>query len=173
MKYLFRKVLILAAILGFCTAPWLQAAPFQEAGGQVVIEAEHFETRAHDPDGRHHWHIVPAEDGLDTFKDFGVTTENGDPALNNPGVIPGARGDAYIQATPASGQGKTTPADVGAPPNVTYLVKIDTPGSYRLWLRYGGLDGNSDVMYAEIVEISASRWSRFHERSLGQSSPRE
>jgi len=42
-------------------------------------------------------------------------------------------------------------------------VRIDgvRPGSYRLWLLWGGLDGSADTMYARITEIASPGWYRY------------
>jgi len=43
-----------------------KAATYLEIGGQVVVEAEHFDTRTVDPADNHHWHIVPDDDNSPT-----------------------------------------------------------------------------------------------------------
>ncbi|MCI0537061.1 MAG: hypothetical protein L0Z50_17740 [Verrucomicrobiales bacterium] len=142
------QLLIAATLLMSWTTQ--AAAPYQESGGRVVIEAEHFSTRSTDTAGTpevvddHHWHIVPDDDGTDPFGD------SGDP------IFISARGDKYIQSLPDSGQIKNEVVDVGTAPYLDYLVQVNTPGQYRLWLRWGGHSGDSDTIYAEVRELKDS-----------------
>ena len=75
-------------VLGAGLASWsTSAAIYQEAGGQVVIEAEHFHERTrhlHAAGDDHHWHVVPSEDGNDFLNDAG------DPPFTSAG------GNAYV-----------------------------------------------------------------------------
>src|SRR5512140_3221322 len=76
---------VLAGI--FTTAAASGAGIFQETGGVVAIEAEHFDSRAAATDG-HTWHVAPTEDGADGMV--------GAPAMSH------ARNGAYIQSLPDS-----------------------------------------------------------------------
>src|SRR4030095_15952194 len=76
----------------------------------------------------------------------------------------------YIKSVPDSaggGQNKTAPGDVGTDPAADYKIQLTTPGTYRLWLRWGGYDGSSDSIYGEIVELrdgpggKVNDWYRF------------
>lgn len=147
----FLNTLLLA--LPLVMAPLLSAAtvPYDEVGGKVVVEAEHFTIKIDDPDG-HHYHIVPDDDGKDSFKDT-----HGNDYLN-------ARGGKYIVALPdtaGGGVNHNNPTQSGGPPSVDYLVNINTPGDYRLWLRWKAYDGSSDSMYAQILEIASPQWYRY------------
>ena len=122
-----------------------RAAVYQEVGGRVVIEAENFHSRTNHPANNHHWHIVPTENGVDEFGDTPAFPDGG---------FPNARGDKYLQLLPDGGFNVTTAANFAGPPWVDYKVFIQTTGRYRLYLRARGYDGNSDSMYAQIVEIS-------------------
>jgi hypothetical protein len=63
----------------------------------------------------------------------------------------------YIQSLPDAGQNKNTDASVvGTEPYVDYKVFIKTAGTYRLYLRFGGWDGASDSIYAQILEFKKS-----------------
>src|SRR5262245_13820837 len=135
-----------------------RAAIYKESGGMVVIEAEHFDKRTTNADDGHHWHIVPDDDGKDELADVG------DPPFDN------ARDGKYIQSLPDSaggGQNKNAPGDVGTDPVADYKVQLTAPGTYRLWLRWGGYDGSSDSIYGEIVELrdgpggKLNDWYRF------------
>ena len=100
----------------------------------------------------HHWHIVPDDDGVDQFGDSVETwgSNGGLPFAN-------ARNNKYLQVFPDSpngGQNKNAANLVGTDAFLTYRVQINAPGTYRLWLRWGGYDGSSDSMYAEIVELN-------------------
>lgn len=75
---------------------------FNEANGVVVMEAENFSDRTADPDG-HHWHIVPQDDGTDSFGD------------THPTDYSNARG-SYLVSLPDGGANKNgSPAVVGTP----------------------------------------------------------
>ena len=111
------------------------AALYLESGGVVAVEAEHVASRTDQPDDPFHgWKIVPAEDP-------------GDQAFVN------ARGNSYLQVLPNTGDNANVPERVQNPPWADYYVEITTPGVYRLWLRWGGYSGDSDSMYAAIVEL--------------------
>src|SRR6266511_922926 len=121
-----------------------RAVTFLEAGGRVVVEAEHFDTRTVAVDN-HHWHVVPGDNGTDFLADSPADT--GVPDYLN------ARG-SYITSLPNAGQNKSGSADlVGTDPVVTYKVQITTPGEYQLWIRWSGYSGDSDSLYAQIVEL--------------------
>ena len=129
----------------------LNAAVYQEIGGQAVIEAEHFDTRTVDTSDNHHWHVVPDDN-----------TNPNDPLKDTPATYSetlwlNARGGKYVQSYPDSaggGQNKNTDTSVvGTDPVLNYKVKIDTTGKYRLYLRFAGYDGSSDSIYAQIVEL--------------------
>lgn len=118
------------------------AAIYKEQGGRVVIEAEHFDKRTNNTTDMHHWAIIPDESGMpDTPADTGF--------LN-------ARGNKYMQSLPDStggGQNNNAAAQVGTDPYMDYKVQISTPGDYRLFVRWGGYDGSSDSLYAQILEL--------------------
>ena len=67
------------------------------------------------------------------------------------------RGDQYMQSLPDSAGGGASHNgsldQVGIDPYLDYRVQITTPGQYRLWLRWGGYDGSSDSMFAQIREL--------------------
>ena len=118
------------------------AAVYQEVGGQVVIEAEHFHSRPMDENNpNQHWHLVPDEDGTDFLGDFG------DPPFTT------ARGDKYMQLLPNGSGNKTSATAIASKPYVEYKVDITTTGTYRLFLRWNGFDGGSDSMYGVIPEL--------------------
>lgn len=121
------------------------AAVFQESGGVVLVEAEHYDSRTNDPDG-HRWQVVPDEGA-------GVRTYTN------------ARNGAYIQSLPDSGQNQNVFGDHEVPPLITYKVRIATAGEYRLWLRWSGFDGSSDSLYASIVEVPSPAWYRYVKNS--------
>src|SRR5438034_155064 len=78
----------------------LNAAVYQEVGGRVAIEAEHFDSRTAETGGaQHHWTIIPTEDP-------GVNLANaGQPFAN-------ARGDKYLQVLPDAGINQNTGPEV-------------------------------------------------------------
>jgi hypothetical protein len=140
-----------AASLLAATMFWSQAAPalYLESGGIVTVEAEHVGARTDQPDDPFHgWKIVPTEDaGESTYID--------------------ARGNQYVQVLPNTGDNANVPERVQNPPWADFYVEITTPGVYSLWLRWGGYSGDSDSMYASIVELkdgfggANADWYRF------------
>jgi hypothetical protein len=108
---------------------------YAEAAGVVAVEAEHFSSRTdQSEDPQHGYKIIPTEDP-------------GDQEYKN------ARGGQYIQVLPNSGDNANVTERVNNAPYVDYQVFITTPGTYRLWLRWGGYSGDSDSAYAQIVEL--------------------
>ncbi len=106
-------------------------AVFFEKNGQVVVEAEQFQSRT--SYGGDDWRIVPDE-------------TSGVASFANP------RG-GYIQVVPDAGLGNTHSPPFGFGPSVRYTVHIDTPGDYQLFSRFDGFSANSDSLYASIVEL--------------------
>lgn len=103
---------------------------FLEMAGQVVVEAETFSSR--EGFELKSWSIVPEE-------------SPGFPAeFNN------FRGTGYVQALPDTNTGGGGPTE---PPLIDYKVRINTPGTYRLYLRWASHNDNSDTLYANIVEL--------------------
>jgi len=128
-----------------------KAATYLEIGGQVVVEAEHFDSRTVDTTDNHHWHVVPDDNTnpMDPLMDT--------PATYNELIWTNARGGKYVQSYPdqaGGGQNKNTDVSVvGTDAVLNYKVQIATTGQYRLYLRFSGYDGSSDSMYAQIVEL--------------------
>jgi len=145
-----RGIAACMAALAIASTPVKAATIFKEAGGRVVIEAEHFTSRTSNADGGH-WMVVPDE---------------GPPPTGTP-TFANARGGSYISSQPDSAgaginhNGATDAIDT--PPFIDYKVNIATAGEYQLWMRWGGYDGSSDSIYAQIVELNATspRWYRF------------
>ena len=142
-------------VLGAGLASWsTSAAIYQEAGGQVVIEAEHFHERTrhlHAAGDDHHWHVVPSEDGNDFLNDAG------DPPFTSAG------GNAYVQVLPNGPGGGGANVD----PKLDFKVNIQTTGTYQLFLRWGGASGSDDSLYAGVVPLAdgtggaIADWYRF------------
>ena len=106
-------------------------AVFFERNGQVVVEAEDFQSRT--SVGASNWLIVPDEtSGVASFSN--------------------ARGK-YIQVLPDNVLFNGNSPPFGHSPAVRYTVHIDTPGDYRLFARFDGFDGGSDSLYASIIEL--------------------
>ena len=139
-----------------------KAAVYQEVGGQVVVEAVHFDYRNFeftDAAIPHHFHIVPDEDNVTSATHpWGDTGNNpNDPNLLN--QIANSRSGHYAQIVPDNGQNKgnctTCPNEnVGFPPYAEYKVNITTTGTYQLYLRQVGWDGSSDSFFAQILEFA-------------------
>ncbi len=138
------------------------AAIYKEQAGRVVVEAEHFNVRTTNTTDLHHWAIIPDENGKpDTAADLGYAN---------------ARGDKYLQSLPDTAGGgisHNTVPQVGIDPYVEYKVQISNPGQYRLWLRWGGYDGSSDSLFAQIRELMTSAggagpdWYRYVSNNSG------
>jgi len=101
-----------------------QGAVYQELGGQVVVEAEHFDSRTVDPTDNHHWHLVPDDNNSAS-----------DPLMDSPATYAepnwiNARGGKYVQSYPDSAGGwlnkNTDPSVVGTDPVLNYKVQITT-----------------------------------------------
>ncbi|HUS33956.1 MAG TPA: PA14 domain-containing protein [Verrucomicrobiae bacterium] len=156
---MMRRIAACIAALTIVTMPTKAATIFKEAGGLVVIEAEHYTTRttAAQSDDAHIWQVVPDE----------VSPPAGTPLFTN------ARGNSYITSQPdVAGGGANhnvkddaagTADAIDRPPFIDYKVNITTPGEYQLYMRWGGYDGSSDSIYAQIVELNATdpRWYRY------------
>ncbi|HYT60392.1 MAG TPA: hypothetical protein VEL06_09485, partial [Haliangiales bacterium] len=145
------SVSLFVLCLGAATS---RAAVYQESGGQVVIEAEHFDSRTTNIDS-HHWHIAPLED---------VPAEIATAFTN-------ARGNAYIQALPNSGANHNTADTAVTDPFANYRVFIQTTGTYQLYLRWGATTGDDDSMYGSIAQLkdrvggTVADWYRYAEGS--------
>ena len=140
MKSIYSKLLIVSLV---CLSSNAKAAIYKETGGIVVVEAEHFDQRTTNDSDQHHCAIMPDENGNpDTAADSGFTN---------------ARGGKYMQSLPDSAGGGSAHNgsldQVGIDPYLDYRVQITTPGQYRLWLRWGGYDGSSDSIFAQIREL--------------------
>lgn len=154
---LLRSALLLTGVVAFACSQTFPAsgATYKEQGGVVLVEAEHFDVRTANGDG-HVWQIMP--------------DENSNPNTAADGGFVNARGDKYMQALPDVAGGGTaynTVATVGQDPHLDFKVQIANAGVYRLYLRWGGYDGSSDSMYAQILEVmttaggSGPDWYRY------------
>src|ERR1041385_5807744 len=158
MNNSYKRIACLSLLCLGSTVPRLHSAVYQEVGGIVVVEAEHFDSRVADPANPDHtWKIIPDQD---------PGTGSG-PSLN-------ARGNKYIESLPDAGLNNNADTSVvGIPPYVDYKVSISTIGTYRLWLRWAGWDGASDSMYAQVLEVRKSNGGTGAEfyRYIGQRNP--
>lgn len=133
---------LLIPVFAFGFSFWsIQAAIYNEVGGRVVVEAEHFDKRAESPDG-HKYVVVPDEDpGTQSFSNV--------------------RGK-LVQNIPEAGQNRNADASVvGTEIYIEYKVQINTTGEYQLYMRDVGYDGGADSFYVQIVEISSPAWYRY------------
>ncbi|MBM3878791.1 MAG: hypothetical protein FJ387_03590 [Verrucomicrobia bacterium] len=135
---------VLAAVLWLATPLTGQAAVYQESGGRVVIEAEHYDSRTVNPAGNRHWHLVPDEDA------------NPDPNDFPPFWFVDARGNQYMQVLPdITGNDfiHNTDSQVDIDPKLDFRVRINTPGTYRLFLRWTAPDTQGNSLYAQVLEL--------------------
>ena len=145
MNSLLQSIVLLSLLtLGLSVTSFGATPIYDEVAGSVVIEAEHFSVRVDDPVAGTHWHIVPAENGDGHTQD----------AYFN------YRGSGFLELLPNAGLNKGA-AGVGTPPYVEYLVNINTPGTYQLYLRWKGMTGADDTLYAQIREIQNPGWYRY------------
>src|SRR5205807_6781094 len=162
-QFMRNRTFLLTSALGLglsfiCT----KAAVYQEVGGQVVVEAVHFEHRNFeftDAAIPHHLHIVPDEDNTNTVAHPWTDTGNNPNELSGLNQIANSRTGHYVQIVPDIAQNKgncaTCPNEnVGFPPYVEFKVNITTLGTYQLYLRQVGWDGNSDSFFGQILEFA-------------------
>jgi hypothetical protein len=117
------------------------SGPFQESGGQVVMEAEHFMTNV--PRASHSWNL----------------TTNGS-----------ASGGQVMTSSPNNGAVINTGYVTGSP-ELTFQVNFTTTGTYHVWARGIGPNADADSLHAGIDGTgpgSADRISTFG-TSLGWS----
>src|SRR2546430_3977812 len=145
---------LLASDITLGIAVALRAAVYKESGGQVVIEAIHYDYRNFeftDAAVPHHFHIVPDEDGV-------ITADHPWGDTHTPDYVSSRTGH-YLQILPDSGANNgnctTCPNEnVGFPPYAEYKVQITTVGVYQLYLRQMGWDGASDSFFGQILEFA-------------------
>lgn len=137
--------------LALATIQARAATVFKEAGGVIVIEAEHYNARTANADGGI-WRVIPTE----------TSVPAGTPDMTN------ARDGAYVRSLPDSAGGGVNHNVAGdalnTPPFIDYSVVITTTGDYKLSMRWGGYDGSSDSIYASIVELKdtdPTQWYRY------------
>jgi hypothetical protein len=101
------KINVCILIASIAAPAWMaSAAIYKESAGRVVVEAEHFDARTMNSTDRHHWAIMPDENGV-------PDTAASPDYLN-------ARGGKYMQSLPDSaggGQNNNTVARVGTDPH--------------------------------------------------------
>jgi hypothetical protein len=123
--------------VGTCTHPdngTCGTGPFQESGGQVVMEAEHFHTNV--PRGSDSWSLA----------------SNGS-----------ASGGQVMQCGPDNGTNINT-GYVTTSPELRFQVQFVTTGTYHVWARGIGVNGDGDSYHAGIDNTgppSADRISAF------------
>jgi hypothetical protein len=122
---------------GTCTHPangTCGLGPFQESGGQVVMEAEHFHTNV--ARGSDSWSLA----------------SNGS-----------ASGGQVMQCGPDNGTNVNT-GYVATSPELRFQVQFVTTGTYHVWMRGIGVNGDGDSCHAGIDgtgPASADRISSF------------
>ncbi|HEY5914170.1 MAG TPA: PA14 domain-containing protein [Verrucomicrobiae bacterium] len=114
-----------------------------EQNGRVLVQAEHFFANTPNADGDH-WHLWPDEDNYPADYPIWIHPNAwGGKAMY---MLPDNNGNSHTGATGAAN-------GWDAKPWLDYKVRIETPGTYQLWLRWRGRDGNADSMYAQILEL--------------------
>ncbi len=121
-------------IFAFIPAAWATDA-FQEAGGQVVMEAEHFDS--HIPRGGQSWDAKTSQAGFS--------------------------GAGYLEALPNSGTFLNS-GYVGTSPELFFNIQFTATGTYFVWVRGSGPSGSDDTVHAGVDSTgptSADRMSGF------------
>lgn len=103
---------------------------YVESGGMAAGEAEFYHARTAAMD--------------DNWTEISATA---------PGAMQNARGIGYVQALP-DGDGTIKSFTNGA--SIDYKIQIQTPGTYRLWLRWDGVNDSSDSLLAGILELGGT-----------------
>lgn len=147
----------MAALLVAFGCHYVSAKIYNEVGGVVVVEAEHFDSRAaaeDETDNPHQYKLAPDE----------LTPEEADA---RPGQYENARGGKYMVLLPDSGQNRNNADLQAVGPHIDFKVQINTPGEYQFYIRDAGYDGGSDSYYASILELQKAQggpgpdWYRF------------
>src|SRR5437016_4543784 len=160
----YQFVLVCALGLGLSVI-YTKAAVYQESGGQVVVEAVHFDYRNFEFSDKpipRHFHIVPDEDNVTSAAHPWVDTGWNPMDPNMANMIANSRSGHYVQIVPDDpadqlnkGNCPTCPNEnVGFPPYVEYKLNITTTGTYQLYLRQVGWDGGSDSFFAQLLEFA-------------------
>lgn len=112
-----------------------EAAPpaFVESGGQVVMEAEHWDENIARQD--HAWELTTAKAGY--------------------------AGEGYMQSLPVTGA-NINAGYVGTSPELVYRVQFASAGTYYIWLRASADDGTTDSAHAGIDGTGPSTADRIH-----------
>src|SRR5437762_7764951 len=130
MRISTSRFLLISSLSLSLSAVRTQAAVYQEIGGQVVVEAEHFDSRATDTaDNQHHWHVVPDDDNIDFLMDS--------PDTYGSTIFVNARGGKYVTPfpdAPGGGQNNNSPDLMTTATHIDYKVQITRTGEYRLFL---------------------------------------
>ena len=154
MQLLKTKPILIALFTAAFGLSAQAAAIYNEVGGIVVVEAEHFDSRTKAEDNDHEFKIAPDE--LST-----------DEAAAAAGQYLNARGGKYMVVMPDSGENRNNTDLQAVGPHMDFKVQITTTGEYQLYIRDAGYDGGSDSFYARIVELQKDQggpgpdWYRF------------
>jgi glucose/arabinose dehydrogenase len=127
-----RFTLSVLGLYGLAGLAWGGLLPFNqvyvESGGFVGGEAEDYHATATAIDDT--WTLVT----------------NG-----TPGAMQNVRGTGYMRSLP-DGDGTIKSFATGA--SIDYRIQITTPGTYRLWLRWDGVNDSSDSLFAGLLELT-------------------
>lgn len=139
----FLAIALAGAMVGLVANEPAAAVVYKEVDGRVIGEGEWFTARASLP-GETMWLIRPLE----------VPEIAGDPPQTGGPLVSNFRGAGYVQSLPD--EDPTGGGGANDFPEVTYTMKLDTPGTWQLYVRWDGNTANgggSDSMFADIVEL--------------------
>src|SRR5262245_3220956 len=108
---------ILIALLATAFGFGARAAIYNEVAGVVVVEAEHFDSRAQAEDNDHQYKIAPDE----------LSEAEAGAA---PGQYINARGGKYMVVLPDSGENRNNTDLQAVGPHIDFKVQINTTGEY-------------------------------------------
>ncbi len=133
----------------------------RERAARFEIEAEAFTTR-NIGSAQGNWVKVSSETNL--IQDCG---REGETAATTPGD---AQQGTYILAVGKNAVGTLGSAEYDGP-TVDYKVNIESPGTYRLYLRWAGKDDNTDSVYVMLIADEGDspkgpEYFLYHGRSL-------
>jgi glucose/arabinose dehydrogenase len=103
--------------------------PYLETNGRIAAEAEHYHAIATNQGDR--WTFVTAD---------------------SPGAFTNVRAAGYLQTLPDDGPATMSFSGTNAGASVDYFLAIQTPGTYRLWLRWDGYHAAADSLFAGLLE---------------------
>jgi glucose/arabinose dehydrogenase len=125
-------------LFGIASTSWAGllplSSPYVMTDGLVIGEAENYHAKS--IGNGDEWLEAPTT----AVVPAGVTFEN-------------ASGGLFMQVQPDNGPSAAAFSGAGVGAAIDYKIQINTPGTYRLYLRWDGHNNDSDSLYAGILEL--------------------